>query len=222
MTINPQLFIQQFSMSSLSTQDLVSIINSKYDFTNCIVNCSSNGLCKFSSNNTFVCECLSNYAGPTCAQDTRPCSHSPCLNNATCLATTTALNLTLTSSTNSTEPSGYECVCAKNYYGTNCEFKVNICENVTCSGNGKCADENDVAICKCFSLYSGDQCEIESQKQKTIKQAASTTSIIAIVVLVLFYLLIVLSDVMDYCCMSAEKKSRPSRLRRVKKLVYTP
>lgn len=215
MTINPLLFIQQFSMSSLTTQDLVSIINSNYDFTNCIVNCSSNGLCKFSSNNTFVCECLANYAGHTCAQDIRPCSHSPCLNNATCLPTNnSSINPNITNS-------AYECMCAKNFYGTNCEYKINICENERCSGNGICVDENDVAVCNCFWLYSGDKCEIESQTQKKIKQTAITTSIIAIVILVLFYVLVILSDVLNFFCKKSTRRAQLSKQQTVK-LKYTP
>ena len=202
-------------MSTLTTQEVVSILNSDYDFSNCIVNCSSNGVCKYTGNKTFSCECNANYAGQTCQQDTRPCSHSPCLNNGTCIENSTSSS----SSTNQT----YSCECGEFYYGTNCEHKIDVCVNETCSGNGNCADVNDVATCTCFSLYSGTHCEIVSSQRKTIETISSTTSVIAIVTLVLFYCMFILSDLMDWLCISKDSsRNRQYKIKKPKNLVYIP
>lgn len=219
MSINPMIFTSSFSLDSLTLEELVAIIQSDYDFSDCIVNCSSNGMCKYTGNKTFSCECQANFAGKTCQQDIRPCSHSPCLNNGTCVA-----NNTSTGANNQS----YICECSEFYYGKSCEYKTDVCANETCSGNGNCNDENSVATCKCFAMYSGDHCEIESQQKKTIQQVSTTTSIIAIITLVVFYGLVLLSDILDFCCIHKEK-FKPTRLsrkeefkRKYKKPVYIP
>lgn len=215
MTINPAVFNSTFSLSTLTTEEVVSIINSDYDFSNCIVNCSSNGVCKYTGNKTFSCECKANYAGQTCQQDIRPCSHSPCVNNGTCVS-----NVTSTSNSNN---QSYICDCPEFYYGKNCEQKVDVCQNETCSGNGNCMDVNSVPKCSCFAMYSGNHCEIESQQKKTLQQVSATTSIIAIVTLVIFYGLVVLSDILDFCCIHKDKfKPTNKKIRNInkKKLVY--
>ena len=196
------MFTTSFIFDSLTTDQKIAILNSDYDLSDCIVNCSSNGLCKFSSNKTFVCLCLLNYAGRTCSQDTRPCSHSPCLNNGTCLTT---LDNSTTSSTNSSSNStewGYSCVCGAFYYGTNCQLKKNVCENETCSGNGNCVDTNNTAVCSCYALYEGTTCEIESSTRQTMKTVTSYTTLIAIICIFLIYALILLSDLSNLCCKS--------------------
>ena len=202
-------------MSSLTTEEVVSILNSDYDFSSCIVNCSNNGVCKYAGNKTFSCQCKANYAGQTCQQNTLPCSYSPCLNNGTCIDNSTYSS----SSTNLT----YICECDEFYYGTNCEYKVDVCANETCSGNGNCADENDVATCTCFSLYSGTHCEIESSQRKTIQAISSTTTVIAIITLAVLYALFILSDLLDWLCLS-KNKFKPTRIRvkKSKKHIYVP
>lgn len=208
------MFNTTFSIDSLTLEELIAIIKSDYDFSDCIVNCSSNGLCKFVGNKTFSCECKANYAGQTCQQDIRPCSHSPCLNNGTCVS-----NVTSTSSANN---QSYVCYCPEFYYGNNCEQKVDVCQNETCSGNGNCMDVNSVPKCSCFAMYSGNNCEIESQEKQTVQKVTTSTSIIAIITLVLFYGLALISDIFDYCCINRKHKLRRKEKNIRRKLVYIP
>ena len=83
---------------------------------------------------------------------------------------------------------------------------------------------NDVATCKCHSMFSGIHCEIESSQQKTIKSVSSTTSIIAIVMIVAFYTLILISDLLNFFCgidpNSGGRKIKKVKRTNVKKLVY--
>lgn len=64
----PVLFQASFSLYDISLQMYVSILKSNYDVSDCIVNCSSHGLCKFSGNFTFICLCNQDYAGAKCNQ----------------------------------------------------------------------------------------------------------------------------------------------------------
>lgn len=213
-TINPILYTAEFSLSDLSIDQYVAILNSKNDFSSCMVNCSNNGMCKYGGNSTFICVCQADYGGKTCQQNLLPCSHSPCLNNATCFENTTDSGLNSSSSS-------YYCSCQENYYGQNCEKKVNICVNETCSGNGVCKDVGNLPVCQCFALYSGTYCEVVSSQQKTIKTVTSTASIIAIVTLALFYSLIVLSDVLNLFCLSSDNTKKTFRYR-PQQLIYHP
>ena len=209
-TINPFLFNSTFTVTSLTLDDIIAIIRSEYDFSDCIVNCSNNGWCKFAGNKTFLCECKENFIGQACQKDLRPCSYSPCLNDGICKS----------NDTTSVNNQSYVCDCPELYYGKNCEKKIDVCENVTCSENGNCMDVNSVAKCNCFTMYSGDNCEIESQEKETVQKVTKTTSIIAIVTLVVFYGLALLSDILDYCCSNRRHKFKRVKVRR--NLIYIP
>ena len=77
-------------------------------------------------------------------------------------------------------------MCCLNYFhlkGLQCEQKVNVCFNKTCSFNGRCYDNATVPTCKCFKFYSGDDCEIKSEVLKKMKQDTAIISIIASTVL---------------------------------------
>ena len=182
--------------------------------SDCIVNCSNHGMCKYSGNGTFTCACQGDYGGKTCQQNLLPCSQSPCLNNGTCYQNSTSLNQTADS---------YYCECSPLYYGTNCEYKIDVCQNETCSSNGVCKDVNSIPTCQCFLNYYGDKCQTESSQQKTIKTVTSTASIIAIATLVAFYSLIVISDLMNFFCISpTNDKSSKNIVYNERKLVYVP
>ena len=174
--------------------------------TDCLTNCTYRGLCVPSSENKFTCECQKNFGGPSCQNDLRPCASKPCLNNATCLDSFNSENITVNES--------FKCECGEYFYGTNCQFEVNICQNETCSNNGYCYKETFKPKCKCFNLYSGDKCEIESDEKKVIKNVVKTTSIIAIVILVFSYLSFILIDINSL--FTIKKKTKNNKIQKFK------
>ena len=97
------------------TQFLAILANQKGDLNSCLPNCSSSGVCSL-RNGLIGCQCFEYFTGSSCKFDTRPCSSSPCLNNATC---TNSLNATFAS---------FECECQQTFYGLNCENQINICK----------------------------------------------------------------------------------------------
>lgn len=216
---NPVLFQTEFTLSSLSLETYVSILNSNYDVSDCIVNCTSHGRCKYGGGNAFICVCEPNYVGPTCHVNILPCSHTPCLNNATCFDYSTLGSLPTLA--NLTTVDSYYCECGKLYYGTNCENKVDVCLNETCSGNGRCQNVNDMPTCNCFSLFSGNHCEIVSDRQKTVKSVSSTTSTVAIALMASFVLLVVLSDFVKLVNRVLKKSSKSKFETRIPKRKLT-
>ena len=189
-TINPNVFISDFILSDQKIEEYLALLNGIYDISDCIVNCSNHGLCKYVGNYSFVCACQGDYGGKTCQQNLLPCSQSPCLNNGTCYENSTSLNQTAYS---------YYCECNPLFYGTNCEYKIDVCINETCSSNGVCKDVNSIPTCQCFLNYYGDKCQSETSQQKTIKTVTSTATIIAIVFIVFFYSIVILNDIANYC-----------------------
>ena len=161
-----------FQLSQLSSSQIISLFNSSYDLSGCIVNCSNKGECKFDSLiNNFFCSCNSVYlSGYACQIDSRPCSSNPCLNNGTCLDYSDYGNYSI-STLSGMNSSSFSCACNHFYKGTYCESKIDVCLNETCSSNGNCLDLNNKAKCKCFSMYSGDKCESESNELKTVRQS---------------------------------------------------
>lgn len=104
------------------------------------------------------------------------CHSNPCLNNASCV--------------DNIKEKTYTCICFSHtnksslFYGLNCENKINLCQNETCSGNSLCYDDGYESKCKCFDKYSGDKCQIESKEMKVKKVVIKTSSIIAICILI--------------------------------------
>ena len=181
------------------------------DITPCLTNCSNNGVCLLDqTTQTLFCACDDNFTGLNCNMDARPCSNSPCLNNATCI------NTNLTSA-------GYFCECNNFYTGANCETQIDLCQNETCSSNGKCSVVENKANCTCFQYFSGDHCEIQSQTLVTIKNVIGITSVIAIIMIIAFYLIIVISDVLNFLISKKERRNQTNKLnRRVFKPFYVP
>lgn len=162
------------------------LFKDNYDLSDCISNCTNNGLCKYSNIGLkFICVCNLYYSGPYCSTDLRPCSSSPCMNNGTCIQNITDL----------ASPTSY-CECGQYYEADVCQTKKDICQNETCSNHGKCKDVNNKPKCECFSLYLGENCEITSDALKVIQKTISISSIIAIVILCCFYLFILSSDLL--------------------------
>ena len=183
----------------MSSTQTVSLLTSNYDMSSCLSNCSNNGVCKFDLvNNKFVCSCFSAFlTGSACQLDTRPCSSSPCLNNATCVDFTNANKFNMSSifGTNSTD---FYCLCDKYHQGSYCESEINVCQNETCSGNGNCVDLNNQPKCECFSMYLGEKCDTQSAELKTVKAIISFTSIIAIITVISFYACFIVMDLMNF------------------------
>ena len=144
----PTIFLDlntSFTFQQLSPIQVVNLLDSTYDLSGCIVNCSNKGLCKFdTTKNMFNCECNSDYIiGSACQMDTRPCSLNSCLNNGTCLDYTNNQTFDLELNSNRT----YVCLCDKNYEGENCESRIDLCLNFTCSGNGYCVEKDNKPKC---------------------------------------------------------------------------
>ena len=83
-----------FSFSTLSSSQTIFLLNTNYDLSGCIVNCSNNGQCRFDLlSNQFFCSCNTAFlSGAACQLDTRPCSSNPCLGNSTCVDYTNNFN----------------------------------------------------------------------------------------------------------------------------------
>ena len=209
-----------FSFGQLSTTQTIELLNSNYDLSGCIVNCSNNGICSYDAGlNNFYCLCAGYYTGQACQFDSRPCSSNPCLNNATCIDYTNSVSYNMTSIISSSNSSEFYCSCSQYYTGTYCETKIDICQNETCSGNGNCIDKKSIPICECFALYQGDKCEIQSSELKAIKTIVTFTSIIAIITVVSFYCCIVLLDISKYFMKNKEHENR-HQVHSITKYVY--
>ena len=128
------------SLFQLNLVQLVDLFTQNVDINNCLLDCSSNGLCKYLANtNSFGCECNNYFTGPSCQTDLRPCSSNPCMNNGTCIQNITDLS----------NPT-YYCECDKFYEGSLCQNKIDLCKNQTCSKKGNCIEVNNEPICRCF------------------------------------------------------------------------
>lgn len=55
-----------------------------------------------------------------------------------------------------------------------------------------------VTKCKCFSGYSGDNCEILSTKIRVIKGVIDTSAVFAIITIVSFAVLVILMDISKF------------------------
>lgn len=205
-----------FNFPQLTTQQKLSLLNSGYDMSSCIVNCSNSGQCNFDITlNIFYCVCDSTFlSGSACQLDTRPCSSNPCLNNASCVDYSNFFNYNISILSNSS----FYCVCDKYHQGSYCESKIDVCQNETCSGNGICQDLNNNPTCKCLSMYIGEKCDQQSSELKAAKAIVWFTSIIAIITIILFYSIILMMDITKYCFKRNENKIKQTV--QVKKYVY--
>ncbi|CAF1041211.1 unnamed protein product, partial [Brachionus calyciflorus] len=182
----PSLFLE------LTNYDLyLQLIKENIDLNNCLVNCSNKGECKLKSEDKVECSCFENFTGEKCQYNKRVCSREKCLNGGTCIE-----------SSNKTSPYEFDCICSQNYYGKNCELMFDFCENKTCSSNGYCYfnETEKSSKCKCFNLFSGVNCEYESQEIKTIKTTIRISTFIAIGIIICVVAIFVLIDLTNFFC----------------------
>ena len=179
----------QFTLDLINlSNESLKIINNRLsnrtnDLTGCLLNCSHNGYCNWSSNLTEIwCACKENYTGRSCQTHMHSCLSYPCLNNGTVIY--------VNSST-------CQCKCQMNFYGLNCENKINVCQNLTCQNNGYCFNEQEEAKCKCSIYYSGETCEILGTFIKVVHGVQITTVIIACLSLGIVIFLVVLNDIFN-------------------------
>ena len=200
-----------FSFSQQSSSQTLELLSSNYDMSMCIVNCTNRGSCVFDLlNNKYKCACSQHYSGLSCQSDSRACSLNPCLNNGTCVDVNS-------NTTTNRSSSGFSCECQKEYSGVYCQNKINICANETCSGNGYCEDIDNKPKCKCFNMYEGENCNIQSSQLIAIKAFIKMSSILAIIVIICFYLVILLMDLFKYF-IKRSKVKKPKKSKKNKKI----
>jgi hypothetical protein len=147
----------------------------------CLLNCSYNGLCRVDDlNNNSYCECNQYFTGNDCSYDLRPCSRKFNCLNGKCIDKLEII------------PYDFNCECEYPWYGRHCELKINLCENITCSKQGICYSNLTLPLCKCFSGYSGTNCEIKSQEMKFIQMINNTYAVVLYVLFILLFMFIIL------------------------------
>ena len=192
-----------FAFDQLSIADINAIlIDSSFDISGCLVNCSNNGQCAYQSNNKITCTCMPGFTGKACEIDLRVCSpkNNKCMNNGLCIEVN--------------NKNGFVCNCSQFYVGDYCETKIDLCKNITCSSHGTCVDLGNSTKCVCYEMYLGDLCQNESDELAKVKAIISIASIIAIITIVLFYNCFLLMDFLKYICKNRQgKNSKPKNSR---------
>jgi hypothetical protein len=178
-------------MNNESISQLLDILTQQTgDISGCLLQCSSQGQCQLNQNTQmYECGCKTYFSGSACQYDSRPCSSGPCLNNGTC-KNVQGLNSTLS----------FECECQNTYYGTNCEKQIDVCQNKTCNGKGYCFISQNEPKCKCFSGYSGDECDLTSATVKLVKSVQFTSSLVCFIVIGTFITMVISNDLLKICC----------------------
>ena len=199
-----------FSLNNITTEQRNNLLTSSYDMSACITNCSNNGQCVFALNK-FKCDCnFPFYTGDNCEIDLRPCSNIACLNQGNCINNNKTLDQIINNKTliNGSIGDSFKCLCIYPYTGRQCELKINVCENETCSGNGYCFDNSSQPTCQCFMNYLGDKCSTMTRQLKIIKQVTSVTAVLAIVILSLFGVVFLAMDISSFSSKSLKVKKR--------------
>jgi hypothetical protein len=124
---------------------MMNLLQTDIDISNCLLNCSNNGICNLTSDEKFVCVCSEHFSGPKCDKNMRLCSRIQCLDpNSQCIDII-----------NGTEY-GFVCNCSFPNFGLRCENKIDLCKEKTCSNQGLCQVNLTMPVCKCFKGYSGE------------------------------------------------------------------
>ena len=192
-------------MNLLPQTQLTSLLtNLSQDLGPCLLNCSNSGTCIVNNLGVLACNCSQHKTGALCNIDKRPCMWpgSGCINNGTC---TNIMN-------SNGSYTGYNCSCKFPYHGTNCENKIDLCSNVTCSKQGICKTTNDLdPKCSCLMGYEGDNCETESSSLKTQKKVSTAAKYIAYASVAAFYMMMFALDLLGYW-IKKERRARPKKI----------
>ena len=122
------------------------------------------------------------------------------MNNGTCL------NKNL----NETE---FECKCKNNFYGLYCENKIDLCQNRTCSNNGRCIMNNSLTTCKCYNGFNGDNCELENGSIKILRGIRIVSILICAITIGITVFLIIFND---SCNFFIKNKKRSKKFKSMK------
>ncbi len=166
--------------------EISDILQKGYTISECMSNCSNNGLCKYQAGLAYRCDCFPDYIGDKCQVNRRPCSSVPCLNNGSCTEMIT-----------SNGDYNFTCDCLEYYSGSRCElFDLSgLCESLACE-HGVCMIDKKTlqANCSCYPNYNGTRCENALPMVHVIKTVTKTSTIIAIVFISSFYILMLALD----------------------------
>jgi hypothetical protein len=201
--------IKSFNLNNGNISELLDILTQQTgDISGCLLQCSSQGKCQLNQiTQMYECVCDTYFSGSACQYDSRPCSSGPCLNNGTC-TNVQGLNSTLS----------FECECQNTYYGTYCEKQIDVCQNKTCNGKGYCFNSQNEPKCKCFSGYSGDECDLISTFVKIVRPTFQlTTTLICSLVIGATILTVVSSDLWNIIITKSLKRKIIEEKRNEKK-----
>jgi predicted small secreted protein len=198
-----------FNMNGSNAAQILNILSQQTgDISGCLLQCSSQGLCQLNQNTQmYECGCNTYFSGSACQYDSRPCSSSPCLNNGTCTSVQ-GLNSTLS----------FECECQNTYYGIYCEKQIDICQNQTCNGKGYCFNSQNSPKCKCFSGFSGDECDLTSVQVKIVQSVQFTSSLLCFIVIGTFITMVILNDLLKIFC-NKKQNSKEENLNEAPKII---
>jgi hypothetical protein len=80
------LQIGDFDLSAAPVEFVLFLLgNTSNDLYGCLVNCSGNGVCRYTVDNKFICGCKDKFKGLACEVDQHPCASSPCINDGSVL-----------------------------------------------------------------------------------------------------------------------------------------
>ena len=125
-----------------------------------------------------------------CERDLRQCSSFPCMRNGTCN--------NIINTTNEITTYDFECKCEFPYYGRYCQLTTDLCLNVTCSKQGHCFMNGSSTYCKCYTSFSGLNCEIVSQDLQAKRAIALVSASGAVIIITCFIGSIIFLDVTKY------------------------
>ena len=93
-----------------------------------------------------------------------------------------------------------------------CENRINSCDNRTCTLNGYCFQNETASLCKCFSDFYGDECELEKSAIK-IQKGVQFTSLILCLLFVGFTIITILANDAVNLLMQKSYRSKQSEIK---------
>ncbi|XP_033107089.1 fibropellin-3-like [Anneissia japonica] len=120
--------------------------------------CLNGGTCRPGLRKPYYCVCLAAYLGVHCETSRRIyCEESPCENGATCV----------------TVKNGGYCKCANNYWGTNCDIRLDSADGYTVGTIISMTAGSTIGIvslCICIGYVNYKFCCGETNKSRPINQ----------------------------------------------------